>query len=144
MSNFFNKITTTDVGGKRCLDVNVVQTVSGGGGGGDAVKITDGVDNVGITDVAGEKSLNVRVTDIVINATSDNIETRSLPMSKIIDVASASVTYVCEALPGTLAASAAWRIKKITVTGGVTQIQYPTGGSGFTEIAANRASLTYV
>ena len=59
---------------------------------------------------------------------------------KVIDAASATVTYVCEAQAvGTATSAAAWRIKRITVAGNVTTIQW--GGTGaFDQIADNRAT----
>lgn len=59
---------------------------------------------------------------------------------QLIDAASATVTYVCEASSVSAATSAAaWRIKRITVSGNVTMIQW--GGTGaFDQIANNRAT----
>jgi hypothetical protein len=59
---------------------------------------------------------------------------------QVIDAASATVTYVCEAQAVNTATSAAgWRIKRITVAGSVTTIQW--GGTGaFDQIADNRAT----
>jgi hypothetical protein len=33
-------------------------------------------------------------------------------MKQVIDVASSTVTYICEAAPGTLTSAAAWRIQR--------------------------------
>ena len=63
-------------------------------------------------------------------------------MKQVIDVASSTVTYICEAAPGTLTSAAAWRIQRISVSGTVTTISY-AGGGKFDQIADNRASLTY-
>lgn len=59
---------------------------------------------------------------------------------QLIDAASSSVTYVCEASSVSAATSSAtWRIKRITVSGSVTTIQW--GGTGaFDQIADNRAT----
>lgn len=59
---------------------------------------------------------------------------------QVIDAASSAVTYVCEASNVSAATSAAlWRIKRITVLGNVTSIQW--GGTGaFDQIADNRAT----
>jgi hypothetical protein len=59
---------------------------------------------------------------------------------RVIDAPSAEVTYVCEAAAVNTATSApAWRIKRVTVAGTVTTIQW--GGTGaFDQIADNRAA----
>ena len=59
---------------------------------------------------------------------------------QLVDAASSTVTYVCEASSISAATSAAsWRIKRITVSGNVTTIQW--GGTGaFDQIADNRAT----
>ena len=61
-------------------------------------------------------------------------------VKQLIDAASATVTYVCEASAvGTATSAAGWRIKRITVSGSVTTIQW--GGTGaFDQIADNRAT----
>lgn len=60
-----------------------------------------------------------------------------------VDEASATVTYVGEAQPGVAAASALWRIKRITVSGVVTLIEWADGNSDFDNVWNNRASLSY-
>jgi hypothetical protein len=59
---------------------------------------------------------------------------------RVIDAVSPEVTYVCEAAAVNTATSApAWRIKRVTVAGTVTTIQW--GGTGaFDQIADNRAT----
>lgn len=61
-------------------------------------------------------------------------------VKQLIDSASATVTYVCEASAvGTATSAAGWRIKRITVSGNITTIQW--GGTGaFDQIADNRAT----
>lgn len=63
-------------------------------------------------------------------------------LAQLVDEASATVTYVCEAPAGTATSAAAWRCKRITVAGSVTQTQWAAAGA-MTQIADNRASLTY-
>lgn len=59
-----------------------------------------------------------------------------------LDEVSATVMYVGEALPGTSAASAAWRIKKIDQTSGLV-LTWANGDSDFDKVWDNRASYTY-
>lgn len=61
-------------------------------------------------------------------------------VKRLIDAPSATVTYVCEAnTVGAATSAAAWRIKRITVSGNAITIQW--GGTGaFDQIADNRAT----
>lgn len=95
------------------------------------------------TNVGGKESIDVNVTSLTLTATDDSIESRKLAMAQIIDEVSASLTYVCEALPGTLSSAASWRIKRISVSGTVTTVSWADGNSSFDNIADNRASLSY-
>lgn len=65
--------------------------------------------------------------------------------TKIIDEASANVTYLGEAVPNSAEANAVWRIQKILfdANGGVDEIRFASGGL-FNQIWNNRLSLTYV
>jgi len=59
-----------------------------------------------------------------------------------VDEASATITYIGEALPGTAVGAAAWRIKRIDTSSG-TNILYAGGVSTFTFIWTARAGLSY-
>lgn len=66
------------------------------------------------------------------------------PANILIDEASATVTYIGEALIlGSATSSAVWRIKKITITGSITAIQWPDSSSDYDKIWDDRASYTY-
>jgi len=60
-----------------------------------------------------------------------------------IDEASASLTYVGKADPGSLDSGALWQIKKIEVIGDETIITWADGNTNFDNIWDNRASLIY-
>lgn len=60
-----------------------------------------------------------------------------------LDVASSTVTYVGEAAPGSSAAAAAWRIRKLTKTGGNLSIKWADGDALFDNVWDDRASLSY-
>ena len=64
------------------------------------------------------------------------------PFKRIVDEASASVTYVCEAAPGSASSAAVWRVQRISVSGAVTTISY-AGTGAFDQVADNRVSLAY-
>jgi hypothetical protein len=54
-----------------------------------------------------------------------------------------SVTYIADAPPGTLQATARWRVKKIDETTGVV-IKWADGDTNFDNIATDLTTLTYV
>lgn len=68
--------------------------------------------------------------------------TQSVPLAVRVDEASATVTYVGQAKPGTATSSALWRIKKIDSTSG-TIITFADGDDSFNNVWDNRASLSY-
>ena len=68
--------------------------------------------------------------------------TQSVPLAVRVDEASATVTYVGHAKPGTATSSALWRVKKIDSTTG-TVITFADGDDLFDNVWDNRASLTY-
>lgn len=60
-----------------------------------------------------------------------------------IDEALAGTTYVGLAPLGSATSAAAWQIKKIVESAGVTTITFAGGSSVFDKIWDNRASLSY-
>lgn len=73
---------------------------------------------------------------------TSNITISSSVYAVRLDEASATVTYVGEAVPDTPAASALWRIKKLDSTSGLV-MTWADGDSNFDNIWNNRASLSY-
>lgn len=67
----------------------------------------------------------------------------STTFSTRLDEASASVTYVGQAVVGSAEGDPVWQIKKITESGTVTKIEYADGEQSFDKVWTNRASLTY-
>lgn len=59
------------------------------------------------------------------------------------DEASATITYVGQTEIGTATSAAAWSIKRLSVNGNVTSIEWADGTSSFNQIWDNRASLSY-
>lgn len=65
------------------------------------------------------------------------------PIYKVsLDEASATITYVGEADPGTAASASAWRIKRLDSTSGLL-ITWADGDSNFDKVWDNRASYSY-
>lgn len=69
------------------------------------------------------------------------VETGSL--ITLVDEASATVTYVGYASPGTLEASSTWKIQKITISGSITTVLFAEGDDNFDKVWNDRASYTY-
>jgi hypothetical protein len=63
-------------------------------------------------------------------------------LSLRMDEASATVTYVGEAQPGTATSAPAWRIKKLDTASG-TSVKWADGDTLFNNVWDNRAGLTY-
>jgi hypothetical protein len=66
-----------------------------------------------------------------------------LPMKKITDVATASVTYVGYAPIGTSSTATAWRISRTTVSGSATTLEWAGTAATFTKNWGYRAALNY-
>jgi len=73
---------------------------------------------------------------------SGDIRTTSVPYGTRIDEASATVTYVGKASPGTATSAASWLIQKIDTTTG-TVITWADGDGDFDNVWDNRAGLSY-
>lgn len=73
--------------------------------------------------------------------------TQEVDETVIIDEASATVTYICKAIPGSNTtpgkADARWKIKKIDSTSNPTAIGYADGNTNYDNVYDDRASLTY-
>lgn len=93
--------------------------------------------------IVGNKLLLDVMASVILSALEDSIETRSMAMKIAVDEASATVTYVGEASTGAALSAALWRIKRITVSGTVTIIEWANGNGNFTNVWNNRVSLTY-
>jgi len=64
-------------------------------------------------------------------------------LSTIVDEVSAATTYVGTAIAGADTAAAFWRIKRISVSGTVTTIEFADGDTQFDNVWDNRAILSY-
>lgn len=60
-----------------------------------------------------------------------------------VDVASATVTYVGEAPVGALSSERKWKIKRISVSGNVTSVQFAEGSFNFIYRWDDRATYSY-
>lgn len=78
-----------------------------------------------------------------ISADTSSVEIRTKPMKSAIDEASATITYVGEAVTGSSLASGSWRIKRITQSGTVLLIEWADGDGLFNNVWNDRASLIY-
>lgn len=69
--------------------------------------------------------------------------TQNVPLKKIIDEASATVTYIGEAVPSATTSQALWRIKKIDSTTNPTTVFFADANDNFDNVWNDRSSLTY-
>jgi len=66
------------------------------------------------------------------------------PMSVIVDETDPNSIYVGEAEPGADQNLPVWRIKQILTTGTMRNILYANGNAAYTNVWADRATLTYI
>ena len=78
------------------------------------------------------------------------LESIALDMSTVagdyqtyVDEVDTNTTYIGESLAGTLPAAAAWRIKKVLVTGAITTVKYASGVTTFTKVWNDRVGYVY-
>ena len=111
----------------------------------DSIKIGDANgDTVTTSDMgSGIQALDVNVRDITLSHEDDSIETHSVNELSYIDEVSSSVSYFGFAPAGSAEGSALWKIKKLTVSGTVTKVQFADGNALYDNVWNNRASLSY-
>lgn len=81
-------------------------------------------------------------TGIPVHIENASVITQSPTYNVFLDEASATITYVGEALPGVAASSALWRIKRLDSTSGLL-LTWADGDADFDKIWNNRASYSY-
>lgn len=111
----------------------------------DSIRIGNGASLVSATTVGAKVGLDVNVLnalELAIESDEDSISTESIRYAVRIDEASATITYIGEATPGTAEGAASWRVKRITTSGANVIIEW-AGSADFGHIWNNRASLTY-
>lgn len=63
--------------------------------------------------------------------------------TKLIDEPSSTVCYIGRASIGTATSESLWQIKRISVSGNITSVEWANGDDAFNQIWDNRASLSY-
>lgn len=106
---------------------------------GDASGLTATIADMG----SGIKALDVNVRDLTIDKSNDSIATESVEQSTRVDEASSTVTYFGFAAVGSSEASSVWKIKRLSVSGSVTKLEYADGNINYDNNWSNRASLSY-
>lgn len=111
----------------------------------DSIKIGDASGNtVSIADMgSGIKALDVNVRDLTIDKSNDSIATESVEQSTRVDEASSTVTYFGFAAVGSSESSSVWKIKRLSVSGSITKLEYADGNINYDNNWSNRASLSY-
>lgn len=82
-------------------------------------------------------------TDTSISETNNLLEALADPYQMAVDEVSASLTYQGWADPTAATSAASWKIRRISISGTVTRIQWADGDLSFDNVWDNRASLTY-
>lgn len=110
----------------------------------DSIAIADDSGNKVTTTLIGSKqSLDVNVADITLDKSNDSVTAHNPEELSFVDENSETITYIGAAAPGTSQASAGWKIKRILISGTVTQISYASGNSNYDKVWNDRASLSY-
>lgn len=94
----------------------------------------------------GESAYQIAVRHGFTGTESEWLESlggAQMDYAKIVDEASATVTYIGKAEPGSAEASAVWQIKKIEIIGTETIFTWADGNVSFDNVWNDRASLTY-
>ncbi len=128
-----------DVSGANPMPVEII---SGG-----AVGLTDAELRATPVDVLIDDSTPVSVAvdgtvPVSVAATLNTSAQPDLVVEKI-DQASATVTYLGQAAPGTATSAASWRIQRMSVSGTVTTMEYADGDLSYNNVWDNRASMSY-
>ena len=91
--------------------------------------------------VPGQQAMAASVP-VVLASDQSPVVVVSEALASIVDsTTTAGYTYICEAQPGQVATAATWRVSRLNQSTG--QTQWAGGSASFTQIASNRASLTY-
>lgn len=61
----------------------------------------------------------------------------------VVDTVSSSLVYIGEAAISVTQAAAFWKIKRITTTGSIVQIEWADGNEDYDNVWNDRASLSY-
>jgi hypothetical protein len=82
--------------------------------------------------------------------TGDSKETTAVRITEsseeyitLIDEASATITYVGKALPGSATNTAVWQIKRISISGTVTSVLWADDNNDFDNVWDDRTTITY-
>ena len=111
----------------------------------DSIAIADDSGNKVTTTLVGAKrSLDVNVTDITLDKSNDSVATESIEQAFRSDDASSTVSYFGYAPVGSSESSSVWKIKRLTVSGSTSKVEYADGNTNYDNNWSNRASLTYV
>lgn len=93
--------------------------------------------NTGLATESKQDTTNIKLDQII----EEGLIKKAL--TELIDVASGTVTYIGQAEPGTLPGAATWRIKRITVAGSLTSIEWAEGVGDFDKEWDERATYNY-
>lgn len=114
------------------------------------VKVTDGSNDMPAMDAASRPGY-VRLTDGANNAPAMDSHQRpgwqhalEMPLAMRVDWNAAGTTcYIGWAAPGTATSAAAWRMKKLSLSGDDVTTEWADGDADYDNVWDNRSSLSY-
>lgn len=121
--------------------IAILKTIAAGGAG-----LTDAQLRATPVPVSGTVAVTGPLTDAELRATpvpvSGTVVANPTGYGVRLDEASATITYVGQAVPGTLTSAASWSIKRLDSTSGLV-VLWAAGTAAFNQIWDNRAALAY-
>jgi hypothetical protein len=85
----------------------------------------------------------VAIADVIIKEIVEYVTEEDEVYDIEVDTSVPNVTYVGQAMPGTSASVASWRIKRITETSGGSSVDWADGAADFVHAWTDHLTLTY-
>jgi hypothetical protein len=93
--------------------------------------------------VIDNNAVEVTVADVILKETIEYVTEEDEVYDIEVDTSVPNVTYVGQAMPGTPASVASWRIKKITETSTGSSVDWANGAADFVHAWTDHLTLTY-
>lgn len=93
--------------------------------------------------VIDNDKVTVEIADVIIKETVEYVTEEDEVYDIEVDTSVPNVTYVGQAMPGTPASVASWRIKKITETSTGSSVDWADGTAEFVHVWNDHLALTY-
>lgn len=93
--------------------------------------------------VIDNDKVTVEIADVIIKERVEYVTEEDEVYDIEVDTSVPNVTYVGQAMPGTPAGVASWRIKKITETSTGSSVDWANGSADFVHAWTDHLTLTY-